>query len=289
VVFTIINVLGVEKTARTATLLVLAVIATLTLPVISAFGVEGASIRSAFPDADTPGARDILQGAALLFFAFAGYARIATLGEEVVDPARTIPRAIPVALGITVLVYAAVIGAALVALGPGGLAAAEAPLADVVDAGRLAGMTPLIRAGAAVASLGVLLSLLAGVSRTAFAMARERDLPGWLDAVHPRRSVPHRAELLTGAIVAVLAATLDVRDAIGFSAFAVLAYYALANASAWTLTPEERRWPRWVALLGLVGCAAVATSLPVTTLAAGGALFGIGAVAYGARRVSGRR
>ena len=220
------------------------------------------------------------EGAAFLFFAFAGYARIATLGEEVVNPARTIPRAIPIALGIALLVYALVIGAALIALGPDGLAASAAPVADTVAAGHLDALTPVVRVGAALASLSVLLSLLAGVSRTTLAMARERDLPAWLDAVHPRYRVPHRAELVIGGVVAFLAATLDLRSAIGFSAFAVLLYYTIANAAAWTLSDAERRWPRWVAALGIAGCITLAVSLPWTTLLAGATLYAVGIVLF---------
>jgi APA family basic amino acid/polyamine antiporter len=218
-----------------------------------------------------------------LFFAFAGYARIATLGEEVAEPERTIPRAIPMALAITVAVYAIVIGAVLIALSPAELAASRAPLVDAVEAGKLDALTVVVRLGAAIASLSVLLSLLAGVSRTVLAMARERDLPGWLDAVHPRYQVPHRAELAVGAIVCALAATLDLRSAIGFSSFAVLFYYAVANASAWTLGADERRWPRWIAVAGVAGCIALAISLPVSTLAAGAALFAIGLLVFASR------
>src|SRR5207249_1914838 len=123
------------------------------------------------------GVHGTLQAAGFLFFAFAGYARLATLGEEVVNPARTIPRAIPVALGITLLVYAAVALSALLAVDAQELARTSAPLAVAVEAGRFAAAVPAVRIGATVASLGVLLSLIVGVSRTIFAMASNRDLP----------------------------------------------------------------------------------------------------------------
>ena len=97
------------------------------------------------------------------------------------------------------------------------------------------GLEPVVRIGAAVAALGSLLSLVLGVSRTTLAMARDRHLPAGLAAVHPRFGVPHRAEVAVGVVVAALAAVADVRGAIGFSSFAVLLYYAVANASAWTL------------------------------------------------------
>ena len=141
----------------------------------------------------------MLQAAGLLFFAFAGYARVATLGEEVRDPARVIPRAMPAALGLVVVVYAVVGASVLLVLGADRLAASTAPLEDAVAAGWLAGLGPLVRVGAVAAAAGVLLSLLAGVGRTTLAMARDRELPGWLAAVHPRHHVPHRAELAVGA------------------------------------------------------------------------------------------
>jgi APA family basic amino acid/polyamine antiporter len=137
--------------------------------------------------------------------------------------------------------------------------------------------------GAAVASLGVLLSLLAGVSRTAFAMASNGDLPRFLASVHPRRRIPHRAELAACALTIIVVAIADVRNAIGFSSFAVLVYYAIANASALTLAAHERRWPRALAGVGLAGCALVAVSLPPQTVLAGVAVLGAGIVIYALR------
>jgi APA family basic amino acid/polyamine antiporter len=137
-----------------------------------------------------------------------------------------------------------------------------------------------VRAGGAIASLGVLLSLVAGVSRTTLAMARRRELPGALAAVHPARSVPQRAELAVGAaVIAIVLAAGDVRDAIGFSSFTVLAYYALANASAWTLPAAQRRWPRALNLLGVVGCAALAVTLPLPSVLEGAGVLAAGLAA----------
>ena len=117
-----------------------------------------------------------------------------------------------------------------------------------------------------VASLGVLLSLVVGVSRTAFSMAANRDLPGFFAAVHPRYRVPHRAELGVGILVALTVGFVDLRSAIGVSAFTVLTYYAVTNASAFTLKGSERRWPRWVAFAGLAGCAIMAFTLPLQSI-----------------------
>jgi APA family basic amino acid/polyamine antiporter len=222
----------------------------------------------------------VLQAAGLLFFAFAGYARIATLGEEVRDPARTIPRAVPIALGIALAVYAAVAVTTLAVLGPAALAVSGAPLADAARAAGADWLVPFVTVGAAVAALGSLLSLILGVSRTTLAMARDGHLPAPLAAVHPRFKVPHRAELAVGAVVAVVAATADVRGAIGFSSFGVLVYYGIANASAWTLGRRERP----LAVLGLVGCAALAFALPPGAVLAGTGVLAVGTVAYAVSR-----
>ena len=164
----------------------------------------------------------VLQSAGLLFFAFAGYARIATMGEEVRDPQHTIPRAIVIALAIAVAVYAVVAVAVLLALGPDRLATSRAPLADAVAAGGWAWAVPVVVVGGAAAALGALLALIAGVGRTTLAMARHADLPRWLAAVHPRYRTPHRAEITIAVIVSLLVLTVDLRGAIGFSSFGVL-------------------------------------------------------------------
>ena len=281
-----VNYRGVEKTVRLTRVIVTVVLATLAAVVAAAL-LGGTASTTSLDLELTSGAFGIVQGAGLLFFAFAGYARLATLGEEVVDPATTIPRAIPIALGIVVAVYAVVLSAVLLALGPAQLAASPAPLADAVAAGRWAALTPVVRVGAAVAALGVLLSLLAGISRTALSMARRRELPGVLDAVHPSYHTPYRAELTVAVVVGVIVAFADLREAIGFSSFAVLTYYGLANASAWRLTAQERRWPRWLAGLGVAMCVILALTLPGIAVLGGLVLLAVGSLVWLATR--GRR
>ena len=278
--FTLLNLLGIDRTARVAALLLVPILATLSLPVITAIGMNEANLTNALPTDGFPGLRNLFQASALLFFAFAGYARITTLGEEIVDPGRTIPRAISIALATAVVIYALVVASALAVLGPLDISALAAPLADTVKAGPLARFSPAIQAGATIASLGVLISLLAAVSRMGLAMARNRDLPFWFGAVHSRFHVPHRAELVIGLTVVILVSTLDLRNAIGFSSFAVLIYYAIANASALTLPGRERRLPILVPLVGIVGCIVLAASLPLETLLAGMILFAAGTALY---------
>ena len=282
---TVANYLGVARTAAATRVIVVVVLAALAAAVAGMLlGGMADPANLASPGPGT-GPVDVLQAAGLLFFAFAGYARVATLGEEVADPARTIPRAVSVALGIVLVVYAVVCTAALLAVGPAALAAADAPLAEAVAAGRLAALEPVVRAGAAVASLGVLLSLQAGLSRTAFAMAANRDLPAALAAVHPRHRVPHRAELAVAGLVAVAVLAVDLRGAIGFSSVLVLVYYTVANAAAWTLGPAERRRPRWLAGAGVAGCLVLAASLPAASVVAGAAVLAAGVAVWVVRSV----
>ena len=283
VALTAVDYMGVQKAAWLTRVIVAVVLAVLAAVVIVCLTSAHASAGRLDIGSDAS-AGGVLQAAGLLFFAFAGYARIATLGEEVRDPARTIPRAIPLALGITLVVYVAVAVSVLVVLGPSGLARESAPLAEAVRQAGMPGLAPVVRVGAAVAALGSLLALILGVSRTTLAMSRDRHLPHVLSAVHPRFKVPHRAELLVGAVVAVLAATTDVRGAIGFSSFGVLAYYAVANAAAWTLTEQENRPPRLVPAVGLAGCLVLAFTLPASSVAWGAAVLLLGAAAYGVRR-----
>ena len=278
VALTAVNLGGIRATASIARVIVALVLGSLAAAVASmATGDPSWERVGSMTEAGPLG---ILQSAGLLFFAFAGYARIATLGEEVKDPTRTIPRAIAIALGITLIVYATVTTLALLAVGPDALAESSAPLATAVRAGGLAWALPLTRIGATIASLGVLLSLLAGVGRTAFSMADEGDLPRWFSAVHPRARVPHRAEIAIAAVVVTIVLVADLRGAIGFSSFAVLTYYAITNTAALTLSSAERRTPMAVAVVGVIGCGVLAFTLPWTSVVAGAAMLLVGVGAW---------
>jgi APA family basic amino acid/polyamine antiporter len=268
------NLRGISRTAGLARILVgLAILALLAVVVAIWTGGSAAGVHLSLHKGGLYG---VLQSAGLLFFAFAGYARIATLGEEVREPATTIPRAIPLALAITVALYLLVGVSALHAAGADALAASRAPIAAAVRAAGAAWAVPVVRVGAAIASLGSLLALVAGVGRTVLAMARNGDLPRWLVSVDPRFQVPDHAELAVGLAVAVLVLTTDLRGAIGFSSFGVLTYYAIANASAFTQDNEHRRWPRALNVAGLVACVALVVTLPLSAV-----LVGIGVLAAG--------
>jgi basic amino acid/polyamine antiporter, APA family len=270
VVLVAVNYRGVTRTAGLTRILVAVVLCALAAGVLAGLvGGDPDGDRLLTWTAGEQGWYGVLQSAGLLFFAFAGYARIATMGEEVRDPARTIPRAIPLALGIAVVVYAVVAVTLLLTLGPDRIAGSAAPLADAVDAGTWDWASPVVRIGAAAAALGALLGLVAGVGRTGLAMARTGDLPRGLAAVHPRYRVPHRAEVVLGALVCVLVLTVDLRAVIGFSSFGVLLYYLVANLAAFTQTARHRRWPRVLQVAGAVGCLVLAATLPWQSVAAG--------------------
>jgi APA family basic amino acid/polyamine antiporter len=278
VALTAVNLGGIQKTARTTRWLVVVTLAV--LGTVAVVGVAaGHPTLDHLSDSSGTGIRGTLAAAGLLFFAFAGYARIATLGEEVRDPERTIPRAVPLALGLVLAIYLVLAVVTLGVLGPERLASSSAPLADVVSASGAPGLAWVVRAGAAVAVTGVLLALIAGVGRTTLAMARRRDLPGALAAVHPHRQVPHRAELAVAAVVIVLVSLGDLRDAIGFSSCTVLVYYAITNASALTLNGR-----RVVPALGLAGCVVLALTLPLPSVLSGLAVLAAGAAWFGVRR-----
>lgn len=271
VAFTVLNLRGITRTATAARVLLVTTLAVLLgFLLIAATGEAGPTV----PLEATGGAWGVLQAAGLLFFAFAGYARIATLAEEVRRPEQ-LGRAILVALGTAVVLYL-LVGLALVEVLGADLPGNPVPVAAATEAVGAAWAVPVVRIGAAAAALGALLALLAGVGRTTLAMARERDLPAPLASVEARHQVPDTAQVVIGAAVVALVLLADVRGAIGFSSFGVLVYYAVANLSALRQPAEQRRWPRGLQVLGLAGCLVMTAALPIGSVLAGLAVFAVG-------------
>lgn len=280
-----VNYFGVTRTAGLARIIVIAVVVVLAVVVVVGLGSGAARPDTAFTGLFAGGWYGILQSAGLLFFAFAGYARIATMGEEVRDPRRTIPRAIVIALAITLVIYAVIAVTTLLVIGPARLAASTGPLLEVVTASGAGWLVPAVRVGAALAALGALLALIAGVSRTTLAMARNADVPRWLGAVHPRYRVPHRAELALAVVVCVLVLTVDLRGAIGFSSFGVLLYYLVANIAAFTQDGADRRYPRVLQVAGAIGCLLLVATLPLGSIIGGLVVLAVG-IGYRAVRLA---
>ena len=277
----VVNIGGLTRTV-TVTKCVLAVaLVALASVVVAGWSSPDTSLGRITPIDTSPVA--ILRSAGFLFFAFAGYARIATLGEEVRDPATIIPKAIPRALFSVLVVYAAIGLTLLAAVPVGAIARTDAPLRLVVANSRFDALAPLVRFGAGIAALGVLLNLIPGVSRTVLAMARNRELPGWFATIDAQRSIPLRAEAVVTVVVMVLTALVDLRGAIGFSGVTVLTYYAITNAACLTLPSTQRRWPRTLCVLGLAGCVALAVTLPVASVVAGIGVLAAGIAIRSAR------
>jgi len=271
-----VNYFGVTRTAGLTRIIVAVVLVALVVVLLAgAFGGTSAP-HNLGADLVGHGWYGILQSAGLLFFAFAGYARIATMGEEVTNPSRTIPRAILTALGIVLVIYVLVAIVVLRSLGADQLAVSDAPLVDAVIASSWSWASPVVQIGAAAAALGALLALVAGVGRTSLAMARNRDLPSWLAGVHPKYQVPHHAEIALAVVVSILVLTVDLRGAIGFSSFGVLVYYLIANAAAFTQESSQRRFPRALQIVGALGCVVLVATLPPVSIAIGLAVLVLG-------------
>ena len=286
VLFAAINMTGVRATARVSMTIAAIVIAGLTTWLIAvALGVGagaragadssaggGAGVDVAALAGDPGGPVGVLQAAALLFFAFAGYARMATLGEEVVAPRRTLPRAILAALAVALALYAAVAIALVSTLGVDRLARAASPLAEAADPA----WVPVIAALAVLASLGSLVGILSGLSRTSLAMARERDLPSLLARISARTRAPIVAEAVIASAAIAIVLLLDPAQLVAASSAAVLVYYAIAHLAALRQEAALRWQPRFVAVAGLIGCLALAAALPWSSLLGTAALLAVG-------------
>lgn len=274
-----VNCFGVTRTAAMTRIIVVFVLLVLGLVLVAGVVAVNAGVEAS-PQAVqlAGGGYGILQSAGLLFFAFAGYARIATLGEEVRNPRQAIPRAIMIALGMVLLLYGLVGFTLLRVLGPAELAIATDPLVQVVAAGGWSWAGPIVRAGAAAAVAGAMLALFAGIGRTALAMARHDDLPRFLAVVDQRYRVPRNAEILVAVVVCLLVLAIDLRGAIGFSSFGVLLYYFIANVSALTQPEGERIYPRAVSVLGTIGCLVLVLTLPLPSITAGILVLLVGVV-----------
>jgi APA family basic amino acid/polyamine antiporter len=275
-VFAAVNMTGIRSTAAVSATIVFFVLGGILI-------IIGAALVA--PPANAPGAITlgaaigsdpwgILRSAGLLFFCFAGYARMATLGEEVRNPRHTLPRAIIIALAITLAVYATVGLLCVSLLGPAALATSAAPVAALVG-----GQEPwdtIVRIVAAIACLGSLLGILAGLSRTSLAMARGGDLPADLGRVSPRTRAPIVAEASIAVIAILAILLLDPTGLIGFSSCAVLVYYAIAQISALRQPKAERWLPRIVQRAGLAGCFLLAVTLPWQSIVGTAVVLAVG-------------
>ncbi len=275
VAFTILNYFGVRRSSRANLAIVAVSLGSLLLFVLA--GAASFRMENLRPFAPA-GWRGMMEAAAILFFAYTGYARIATLAEEVREPRRTIPRAIMITIGGAVLLYFAVALVAVGAVGAQRLAETTAPLQVSALAFPFPWVATMVSVGGVTAMLGVILSQLLGLSRMGFAMARRRDLPRFLEQVHPRYGVPGRAVLLIGAITAVVAATGTLRGVASAAAFTILIYYWIANLSALRMPREAKLYSDAVPVIGLISCTVLALSLTLPIILTGVAVLVVGFV-----------
>jgi basic amino acid/polyamine antiporter, APA family len=273
VAFTALNYFGVRRSSRANLAIVSISLAALILFVIA--GIASFRLENLTPFAPA-GWRGIMEAAAILFFAYTGYARVATLAEEVSNPGRTIPRAIIATIGGAVLIYFAVAIVAVGAAGAERLAETAAPLQLAARAFPYPWVATAVSVGGVTAMLGVILSQLLGLSRMGFAMSRRGDLPAFIETVHPRYGVPGRAVLVVGAIAAVVAATGTLRGVASAAAFTILVYYAIANLAALRMPRELKLYHDAVAAVGLISCVVLALSLTLPVV-----LTGLGVLAGG--------
>mgnify|MGYP006276223325 CR=1 FL=1 len=287
VFLTVIVAGGIRGSKRTNAIVVsvslLALAGFVAAGLITQGGLDRASFQPFFSNPSAP-VPSFLNAAALMFVAYTGYGRIATLGEEVRTPGRTIPRAIVVTLLATTLLYTAVAAVAVSVLGAGDLATAAtggpAPLEVAAARMGLPALAAILAVGAVAAMTGVLLNLLLGLSRVVLAMARRGDLPRGLARVHSASASPRRAVFLVGAIILALVSIGDVRLTWSFSAFTVLVYYAITNLAALFVPPAGRVFPRWISLFGLVGCLSLAAFVPPMIIMTGGAVIAAALVIF---------
>src|SRR5208337_4674765 len=256
-VMTMLNAGGIRRSVRVTDVVV--VLSILSLLAVVVIGLPSARVANLSPFAPN-GVAGILQATGLLFFAYTGYSRIATLVEEVHNPKQTIPRATVIALGTATLLYLLVATTTLTVLGVSRLSQSSSPLEDtMVVVGSGVGMT-IIAAGALLTTFNEGLSDLLGVSRVAFAMGRESDLPVGLARLGAGQN-PWRSVLFVGAISILVAAFASFYVAVAVSSFGTLLYYCVANLSALRLPRQQRMFPRWLAVAGLMGCAGLAFAL----------------------------
>jgi len=278
---TVLNAFGIRRSVRfTDVAVVLSIVSLLAVVVI---GLPGGKPSNFSPFAPG-GLGGTLQATALLFFAYTGYSRIATLVEEVRDPERTIPRATVFALGTATLLYLAVGGTAIAVLGAYGVSQSSSPLQSTMAmVGSGVGVAMVIL-GALLTTFNEGLSDLLGVSRVAFAMARNSDLPVPLAHLGKDQN-PYRSVLAVGVVAILVAGFAPFGVAVGISSFGTLLYYTVTNTSALRLEKGQRRFPRWLSLFGLIGCLGLAFSLAPIEIAIGLGILGTG-LAYRAARLA---
>ncbi|UJH93040.1 APC family permease [Antarcticibacterium sp. 1MA-6-2] len=272
---TIANLLGIKKAGTLNIVIVAFTLLSLFYLIIS--GIPNIQPQNFEPFAPF-GISGIAEAAALLFFAFTGYARIATLAEEVLEPKKTIPKAIIITIVTAIILYAAVSVVAVGVIGVEKMANSTSPLQLVAEALTTPGIKVITTIGASTAMLGVLLSQILGISRMMLAMGRRKDLPPFLNNVHSKYRIPHTAIFLTGAVILALTLRGNFEFIVRSASFTILLYYSITNFAALKQPRKERLYGRIIPFCGLAGCLILSVSLPFNVILMGIELLATGFV-----------
>lgn len=275
VLLTVANYFGIKKAGLLNLVIVTITILSLIYLIFSGIPeVKSANFKPFAPF----GIAGIAEAAALLFFAFTGYGRIATLAEEVANPKKSIPKAIIITIVSAILLYVAIAVVAIGVIGANAMASSKSPLQVVADVLATPGISSVITIGASTAMLGVLLSQILGISRMMLAMGRRRDLPPVFQKIHHRYRVPHIGILITGIIILLLTLLGSFEFIVRAATFTILLYYSITNISAIRQPKSDRLYGKVVPVLGLIGCLAMSVSLPLNVIISGVGLLLIGFV-----------
>lgn len=275
VLLTIANLWGVQKAGIINMSIVLVTLMALVYFVFS--GVGSISSQNFQPFAPF-GMRGIAESAAILFFAFTGYARIATLAEEVVEPKKTIPRAVIITILTAIVLYAAVSLVAVGVIGAESMSRSTSPLQLAALSMKTPAIETVITLGASTAMLGVLLSQILGISRMLLAMGRRNDLPSFLNSIHNKTHVPHIGIIITGIFILLITLLGSFEFVVRAATFTILLYYSITNMAALKQPSGEQLYGKYIPVLGLLGCLAMSVSLPITVIVSGLVLLLVGFV-----------
>jgi APA family basic amino acid/polyamine antiporter len=264
IVFTMLNFFGIRQSALLNNFLVAAKLLVLAFFIV--FGLTYIKPENYAPFA--PLEVGMLYGTCYIFFAYAGFARVAVVAEEVRDARRNVPRAILLSLIISTIVYMLVGLVAVGLVGATRLSISVSPLTEAIRTTENTAAVYMVSAGGLLATASVLLTAILGVSRMAYAMARRNDIPQVLGKLHPKYNTPHLSIWIVGILMALLALFVDLSSVVAISTFALLFYYAMANVSALKLKVQSRLYPRVIPVLGVITCVALAVFILFASLQA---------------------
>jgi APA family basic amino acid/polyamine antiporter len=259
VIVFLIGYKGITKTAALARWFVLIVISILVFFCIAILMTPSTNI--AIPLLEGFSASNLFLSAAIWFFAFTGYSRLATYGEEIKNPETIIPSSILTGLGITVTIYLFVNWLALAIIGPKVVADSNTPLLVAMDVSVMSEFSFLIVFASTIATASVFLALLPAISRIYVAMSRDSILPNMFSKIHNKNNSAYVSELFVLLTVIVGIYTINITNAIKLSAFFILIYYSLTNLSVINLEKNQRLYSVSIAYYGLLMCMVLGFSL----------------------------